>query len=304
MIPGMAFASNPTSRPRLACEIAAERVIAARLHPAQRALDLYSTRRLPAGSMSPGLSGANVLHGEALRQAVAGTLEAVSGGLHDVTLIIPDAAVRVLLLDFDDLPPKHDEAAAVIRFRARKSLPFDADSAAFSFQADRSRLPVKVVAAFSPRDVLHEYESAVADVGFSPGVVLPSIIATLGLVQADRPTMIVKVDGASTTVSIVDGNSLILLRTLEAPGRAGFAPPDIAGNVLPSMVFFEDTYSAKVDRVLITGDAEMQSLAAALQSETSVRVEPLSSESFAGAGVGDSLPPSVLAPVAGGLLGA
>ncbi len=300
----MAFSSNPSSRPRLACEITAERVIAARVNAAQAAIDVYSSRRLPTGSLLPGLSGTNVLQGEGLRQAVGGALEAVAGSLRDVLLIIPDAAVRVLLLDFDDLPAKHADAAAVVRFRAKKSLPFDADSAALSFQVDRTRRPVKVVAAFSPRDVIAEYEGIIADVGFVPGVVVPSIIATLGLVQADRPTMIVKVDGATTTVSIVDGDRLILLRTLEAPGRSTLTMQDVAANVLPSIVFFEDTYAAKVDRVLLTGDAEMSTLSAQLQQETAVRVETLASPNLSGDGLGDMLPPAVLAPVAGGLLGA
>lgn len=300
----MAFSSKPSTRPRLACEITAERVIAARLNASQSAIDVYSTRRLPSGSLLPSLASANVLQGDGLRQAVGGALEAVSGNLRDVLLIIPDAAVRVLLLDFDDLPAKHEDAAAVVRFRAKKSLPFDADSAALSFQVDRTRRPLKVVAAFSPRDVIAEYEGVITDVGFVPGVVLPSIIATLGLVQADRPTMIVKVDGATTTVSIVDGDRLILLRTLESPGRTSLTMQDIAANVLPSIVFFEDTYAAKVDRVLLTGDTEMNALSAQLQQETAVRVEALAGPNLSGDGLGDTLPPTVLAPVAGGLLGA
>ncbi|HUS19334.1 MAG TPA: hypothetical protein VMZ25_06765 [Terriglobales bacterium] len=300
----MSITSNSSSRPRLACEITAERVIAARGNAAHRALEVYSTRRLPTGTLLPSLSGANIHQPEALRTAVGSALESVSGNLRDVMVIIPDAAVRVLLLDFDDLPQKYEDAAAVIRFRAKKSLPFDVESAAFSFQVDRSKRPLKVTAAFSPRDVVQEYENVIADAGYIAGAVLPSIIATLGLVEASRPTMIVKVDGATTTVSIVDDNSLILVRTLEIPGRTVLTTQDISANVLPSMVFFEDTYSSKVERLLVTGDAEMQTLASVLQTETNVRVEPLASASLSGDGLGDTLPPSVLAPVAGGLTGA
>ncbi|HUR36815.1 MAG TPA: hypothetical protein VM009_03295 [Terriglobales bacterium] len=300
----MALSPNPSSRPRLACEITADRVIAARVNASHRALDVYSNRRLPAGTLVPGLSGTNVQNAAALRQAVGSALESVSGGARDVLLIIPDAAVRVLLLDFDDLPQKYEDAASVVRFRAKKSLPFDVESAACSFQVDRSRRPLKVIATFSPRDVIQEYEGIILDAGFNPGVVLPSIIATLGLVQADQPTMIVKVDGGTTTVSIVDGSSLILLRTLEIPGRASLSLQDISSNVLPSMVFFEDTYSAKLERVLVTGDVETQALASSLQNETNLRVEPLAGSNLPGDGLGDTLPPSVLAPVAGGLTGA
>lgn len=293
----MALTSNPP-RPRLACEISAERVIAGRANAAHTAVEVYSHRRLPAGALHPNLASANVLNRDAVRHAVRDALDTVAGGLRDAIVIIPDAAVRILLLDFDDLPQKQDDALAVIRFRARKSLPFDADSAILSFQADRTRRPVKVVAAFSPSSIIAEYEELVSDAGLAPGVVLPSVIAALGLVTADRPTMIVKVDGPTTTVSIVEGSNLILLRTLEV------AHGDITANVLPSMVFYEDTYAAKLERVLLAGDAETATLAAALQQELNVRVAPLADAGLAGdTSFGDALPPSVLAPVAGGLVG-
>lgn len=298
----MAFSSNSNGRPRLACEITTDRVIAARVNPALNSLEVYATRRLPTESLRPSLSGNNLIQVDAVRQAVASALESVAGSLRDVTLIIPDPAVRVLLLDFDDLPSGETEAAAVVRFRARKSLPFDADHASLSFQADRSRRPVRVVAAFAPREVLAEYEGVVTDAGFSPGVVVPSIIATLGLVNVDTPTMVVKLDGSTSTVSIVNGQNLILMRTLEAPGRTAITVQEISGNVLPSMVFFEDTYSSKVERVLVTGDADLAALSSALQAETGVRVEPLPTGGIGGQGFGDPLAPWLLAPVAGGLL--
>ena len=39
--------------------------------------------------------------------------------------IVPDAAVRVMLVEFDTLPSDHEEALGVVRFRLKKSLPFD-----------------------------------------------------------------------------------------------------------------------------------------------------------------------------------
>lgn len=298
----MARSSNPNGRPRLACEITSERVVAARVSNRHDALEVYATRRLPTGSLTPSLSGHNITSPDAVRQAVGGALESVAGSLRDVTLVIPDSAVRVLLLDFDDLPGGEQEASAVIRFRARKSVPFDADTAALSFQADRSRRPVRVVAAFSPREIISEYENLISDAGFAPGVVVPSIIATLGLVNVDAPTMVVKIDGTTNTVSIVNGADLILLRTLEVPGRSALTLQDITANVLPSMVFYEDTFYSKVERIVVTGDTDLASLAAALNAETGVRVEPLSTSGLGGSSFGDPLPPALLAPVAGGLL--
>ena len=46
------------------------------------------------------------------------------------SLILPDYAARVSVLDFDSLPAKPEEQLALVRFRLKKTLPFDIDSAA------------------------------------------------------------------------------------------------------------------------------------------------------------------------------
>src|SRR5205823_10573767 len=56
-------------------------------------------------------------------------------------------------------PEKTTEAEPIVRFRLRKSVPFDADQAALSFQNYRKSEGVKVLAALTPREVLQEYRS-------------------------------------------------------------------------------------------------------------------------------------------------
>ena len=73
-------------------------------------------------------------------------------GLRDVTVVVPDAAVRVLLLDFDQLPAKAAEALPVVRFRLKKLLPFDADDAMVSYQVMSSEKDaVKLLAVAMPQ---------------------------------------------------------------------------------------------------------------------------------------------------------
>ena len=62
-----------------------------------------------------------------------------SGRWRDVTVVVPDAAVRVLLLDFDQLPSKAAEALPVVRFRLKKLLPFDADDGGGELSGDVER---------------------------------------------------------------------------------------------------------------------------------------------------------------------
>jgi len=58
------------------------------------------------------------------REALREVLDEVAGRSKDVIAVLPDAAARVMLLDFDTLPPNAREADGVVRFRLKKSLPF------------------------------------------------------------------------------------------------------------------------------------------------------------------------------------
>jgi type IV pilus assembly protein PilM len=288
-------------RPKVACEIGEERVIAARASQSAASIDMYSSRRLATGTLSAGLASPNVLQAEALRQAISGVLSAVAGNSKDVIAIIPDAAARVLLLDFENLPDKPEEAAAVIRFRVKKSLPFDVEHASLSYHVGAGQGLLQVVAALSPRDVIQEYESAFRDSGYAPGVVIPSALATLGLVNADRPTMVVKVDPNTVSVAIVNGSDLLLLRTLDRSGRSDITAQELSNQIHPSMVFYEDTYSARIEQILVTGLANIERLDNALQTEIGVAVNNLDSIAD-GESLGEPLPKSMLTSVGGALL--
>ena len=72
----------------------------------------------------------------------------------------------------------------MVRFRLKKSLPFDVEKAKVSYHAQPSGQSVQVVAAVALSSVIEDYEAAFRDAGFSPGVVLPSMLAALGAADA------------------------------------------------------------------------------------------------------------------------
>ncbi len=89
---------------------------------------------LPAGVVKPGLAEANLTDQAVVVAALRKALDDVSASEKQLTLVVPDAAVRVLLLDFDTLPAKVQEALPIVRFRLRKLMPFEVDDAAVSYQ--------------------------------------------------------------------------------------------------------------------------------------------------------------------------
>jgi type IV pilus assembly protein PilM len=292
------MAGNNNSRPRVACEISAERVVAARSAEGAVSLEAVNSQNLAVGIVTPGLQQANVTSRDALVAALRESLAAVAGRSRDITLIIPDASTRILLLDFETLPEKPEDTDSVVRFRLKKSLPFDIDTSAVSFDRYAAAGGVRVVVAVTPRNVLEEYESVTREAGYNPGAVLPSMIAALGVVDGSRPTMVIKVEPGTTTFAIVDQNQLLLYRSLENGGTA-VTGESLVDDVNTSLVYFEDRYGISVDRVLVTGVQSVQALEAAFSS-SNIHVEDLVAGSIAGAG-GNGLSRSALAGVAGAL---
>ncbi|MGA9641293.1 MAG: hypothetical protein WBQ72_07850 [Terriglobales bacterium] len=288
-------------RPGLACEIAADRVLAARASDRGRVVEMSSARELAPGMVVPDLMEPNLRDGAALRQAIESALGSVAGRSRDVIAILPDMSVRIVLLDFETLPSKADEAAAVVRFRLKKSLPFDPDEARISYHAQSTPKGAQVVAAVVLNKVLEEYESAFRDVGYSPGVVMPSMLAALGAADAERPTLVVKVDARTIGIAIMDQEHLLLIRTLENTRGVTITGDQLAEEVYPSVVFFQDTYNLNIERIYVSGLAETTAAATALKSQSGAQVEDLVTSSQIGATTG-TVPRWRMAGVVGALI--
>jgi len=296
----MIFRSKPAPRPLLACEIFSDRVLAARASVQRDLVEVHTARQLPAGAVTPSLTAANINDPAAVSVAVSDALAGVGGRSRDVIAVLPDAAVRTVLLDFDVLPEDAQEAAGVIRFRLKKSLPFEVEKAVVSYHADRAGGAVKVVASVALASIVQEYEHVLVEAGYNPGVVLPSTLAALGTVDAGRPTLVIKVGEQSTTVAIVDQHQLRLFRTLEV---APTDPAKLVDEVYPSLVFFEDQFGSSVERILLGGTGSARDLAPVIGSHTAAPIEDLVAARHVGSSLSGGSQSGPLAGIVGALLG-
>jgi type IV pilus assembly protein PilM len=256
-----------------------------------------ATAVLPPGLLTPGFQ-ANVNDRAKLVLALRDVLTGLAGRSRDVCLVLPDSTTRVMLLDFETLPDKAQDADAVVRFRLKKSLPFDVDQASVSYVRQGTRDQIRVVAAVTPLGVLEEYESLVREAGYNPGTVLPSMLAALGLVDGARPSMVIKVEHGTTTFAIIDQDQLLLYRSLDNGGST-VTGESLVDDVNTSLVYFEDRYGVNVERLLVTGVHSAQALQDALGGGQ-LRVEELVSASAA-AGAAGNPNRALLAGVAGAL---
>ena len=289
-------------KPKLACEIAADRVLAGRLNDGGAGLEVCAAHALAPGSVVPDLVENNVRQREPVRAGIVEALGTVAGRSKDVIAVVPDAAVRVMLVEFDTLPSDQEEALGVVRFRLKKSLPFDVEKAKVSFHAQKIKDEVKVVAAVGMASVIEDYEGVFREAGYNPGVVLPSMLAALGAADGKRPTLVVKVDAHTTSIAILNEDQLQLFRTLENARGVTISGEQLAEEVYPSVVFFQDTYHLNIEKIYVAGLSEAGGAAPALRAQTGAEVQELVASAQLGSSTGGPVPRWRMAGVVGALI--
>ena len=284
-------------RPRLACDLTPDGVVAARLGDAGQTTTAFAP--LFPGALFAGLKTPNIIDKAAVTAALRRALDAVEGRDKRLTLVIPDAAARVLLLDFDTLPAKLNEALPVVRFRLRKLVPFEIDDSAISYQVmQQSAEEIRALVTVMPHAVLAEYEEAVRLAGYEPGVVLPSTLASLAALTQSEPALFINVNGGSVTTAITRGEELLLHRSIELPADQLSRDDELRHAVSVSIAYFEDTLSSVPDAVFYAGPGGAPELTRVLELEQ-FRIRDL--VSAASAGNGNTVPKGLMAGVSGAL---
>jgi type IV pilus assembly protein PilM len=226
------------TRPRVACEIMPQGVVAARSLDVTSPLAAVARVSLADGAVAPSLKPGNIVDRVAVTAAIRHALEQI-GERHNtrdanLTLVIPDSAVRVLLLEFEALPSRLAEALPLVRFRLKKLLPFDAGDAMVTYQVMSSNKSiVRVLAVAIPRDVLSEYETAAREAGFEPGSVLPSTLACLAAVEDAEPVLLVNANPIGVTTAIVRSGILLLHRSVDLQEHLVVTATPLAGLPMP-----------------------------------------------------------------------
>jgi type IV pilus assembly protein PilM len=284
-------------RPRLACDLTPDGVVAARLGDVGQTTTAFAP--LFPGALFAGLKAPNIIDKPAVTAALKRALDAVEGRDKRLTLVVPDAAARVLLLDFDTLPAKLNEALPVVRFRLRKLVPFEVDDAVISYQVmQQAAEEIRALVTVMPHAVLAEYEEVVRLAGYEPGVVLPSTLASLGALTQSEPALFVNVNGASVTTAIARGEELLLHRSIELPADQFSRDEELRHAVSVSIAYFEDTLASVPDAVFYAGPGDAPELTRVLELEQ-FRIRDL--VSAASAGNGNTVPKGLMAGVSGAL---
>jgi type IV pilus assembly protein PilM len=245
--------------PSLVFEITEAGVSLARLGPRSRLPETVVFSPLAPGAVEASPIRENVRDAEELDRALRQALEQV-GPLRkkkEAALLLPDNCARMTVLEFESLPGDARERLSLLRWRLKKAVPFDSDTASLAYHVQRpaGSKSICVLITVSPSEVIGPYEAAVRRLGLAPGFVSTSAAAALNLVVEQGVTMLAKLGGHVLTLMVIDQGSVRLVRTLESASGdlSEDALREMAADLYPTFVYVADNLGAPVSRLVLAG---------------------------------------------------
>ena len=264
------FLRNPP--PEFVFEIASDGIAMSRTRPP--AAPQYAA--LPAGVLVPSPFKDNVLDHDAFTRAVARLVPAAARrAQRTAALILPDNAMRLAVLDFESFPAKEEERLALVKFRLRKTLPFDVDEAALAYHVQTGN---KVIAAVAPVEIMARYEAPFRAAGLHPGFVTASSLALLELLPVAGSILVAHRSPGALTVLALRQGVVTLARSLELNAGADQLT-EISADLYPTLVYIEDQTGARPEKLILAGfGPDADTSATRLSIELDIPVEALYNE--------------------------
>ena len=274
------FAASP---PNASIEIAADRVTGVTLGWDAVVTGVVS-EPLMEGILTPTANATNVIDPDALRDTVRKVRQALPGAPTRVALVVPDAAAKVSLMTFEQIPARSADLDELVRWQARKTAPFRIEDAQVAYAAG---LPTEAggrefVVSLMRRDIVEEYESACRRAGGHAGVVDLASFSLINAVLAGRDTgeldwLLVHVALGYSSIAVVRHGQLVLFRN-----RPADREDDLVDLVHQTTMYYEDRLKGTgFGRVYLAASEEQTTsehaaiLRKSLQSRLGVRVSTI-----------------------------
>jgi len=240
--------------PPIALEICQDRIAAARW-TRTGGLDSYSVEDLPAGALMPSAVETNIVSPVVVKSAIAGLMARLRAKDEDVALLVPDPVIRVFVQHFEQFPRSPQEAEPMLRWKLKKSVPFEADETVISYMRQAPREDgVDVVTALARLRIIREYEALAEGAGLYPGVVLSSSLAAITLLDDRHPALLARVSGLALTTAIVREGVLCGYRCTELPAHSGeLTPQMLLEEIFPVAAYYQDTWREGIQSVRVAG---------------------------------------------------
>ncbi len=194
-------------------------------------------------------------------------------------LLVPDPVIPVFVLRFDVFPRRRSEAEPLLRWRLKKSTPFEAEETIISYmrQAPREEGGVDIVTALARLRIIREYEQLLESVGMQPGIVISSTLSSLPLMEDRRPALLARLAGKSLTTAIVRGGLLWNYRCIElSKDTFELSPQNLLDEIYPLVTYYQDSWKEDIGLVCLAGlGPRVEEFREPLERELHCPAEPL-----------------------------
>ena len=250
--------------PLWACELTPKHVIVAGVNGNRSHIAGKTVLDLPSGHSA-----------EAARPAVREALSHAGFKGTEIAVVVPDESSRIVFLTAEKPSKNVEEQRTFIRWKLKKTVPFDVDTAQVAYRVlgpHRSGPGVDMLVALSPRSTVEEYEGLFDSMDIHAGMVLPSTLAALNLFSppaADTLFLKIAEDCVTTTV-LQNGRVQFYRRITDLP---------LYDSVYPTILYYQDKLGGKrLEQLVVCGSSLRDSLEEVQEKLglTAQRMEPRS----------------------------
>ncbi len=245
---------DASPHPPLAVEISTDRVAGARLSRTG-GLDGFAVEALPPGAIVPSAVETNIINVATVKSVFESVCSRLRAKGEDIAILLPDPVIRVFVQHFNEFPRSAAEAIPMLRWKLKKSVPFEVDETLISYMRQAPREGgVDVVTALGRLRIVREYEALAEHLGLNAGVVLSSSLAAVALLEDHSPTLLARVSGTALTTAIVRDGVLCGYRCTELPALGTLLTPQmLLEEIYPVAAYYQDTWQEGIRSVRVAG---------------------------------------------------
>jgi type IV pilus assembly protein PilM len=241
---------------------------------------------LPEGAIVASLNGKNLVDFEAVHDITKDAVRRAGVRGYEMSVVIPDDSSRIALVTADTLAGKAEDREAFLRWKLKKTVPFEVDTAQIAYQVLGPREGAEgkgfdVLVAVSPRTVVQEYEELLERLDIHAGYVVPSTVAVMNMgpegPAGTKPEDVLLVKVAPDSIATI----VFQNRRPRFYRRVGEMP--LYDAVYPTMMYYQDKLGGTtLSRTIVCGyDSDLLSEMEELEDRLNVPVrgmEPRNTE--------------------------
>jgi type IV pilus assembly protein PilM len=235
--------------PVWACEITSQHVIAAGVGARRTRITDKWAAEMPA---AVAVAGA--------RPAIRDVLNQVGFNGSEIVVVVPDEVAKISLLTAENPSRNVEEQHTFIRWKLKKTIPFDVDTAQVAYKVlgpHNGGTGVDMLVVLSPRSTVHEYETLFESMDIHAGMILPSTLAAMNLLHAPAgDALFVKVAPDCITTTVFQNRRVQFYRRV--------TDSSMYDAVYPTLMYYQDKLGGKaLEQLFVCGYG--QDLSASLE---------------------------------------